>query len=114
MLLTTTAIIKSNGKVLFVDSGYACYEDEMLGVFRKIFSEFDTMEKTVLVTHADVDHCGLLPLFDKVIASKKTANCLINEYHGRDGLELVSGRFSERTDLRKTIRLICKFVLFQK
>ena len=71
---------------MFVDSGYACYRDEMLDVFRKILPEFDSMEKTILVTHADVDHCGLLPLFDKVIASKKTANCLINEYPGRDGL----------------------------
>ena len=104
---SNTIIIKSNGKVLFVDSGYACYEDEMLGVFRKIFSEFDTMEKTVLVTHADVDHCGLLPLFDKVIASKKTANCLINEYHGRDG-------YRESNPLHKPYINICKILTSYK
>lgn len=104
---SNTIIIKSNGKVLFVDSGYACYRDEMLDVFRKILSEFDSMEKTILVTHADVDHCGLLPLFDKVIASKKTANCLINEYHGRDG-------YRESNPLHKPYINICKILTSYK
>ena len=30
---SNTAIIQSNGKVLFVDSGYACYNDEMVEIF---------------------------------------------------------------------------------
>ena len=43
------------------------------------------MEKKVFVTHADLDHCGLLPMFDKVYASKKTAKCLELEYHKGEG-----------------------------
>ena len=104
---SNTIIIKSNGKVLFVDSGYACYRDEMLDVFKKILPDFDNMEKTILVTHADVDHCGLLPLFDKVIASEKTANCLINEYHGRDG-------YRESNPLHKPYINICKILTSYK
>ena len=98
---SNTIIIRSNGKVLFVDSGYACYEEEMLEVFRKILPEFDNMEKTVLVTHADVDHCGLLPLFDKVIASHKTALSLKNEYEGKNG-------YREENPLHKPYINICK------
>ncbi len=100
---SNTIIIKSNGKVLFVDSGYACYSDEMLEVFRKILPDFDTMEKAILVTHADVDHCGLLPLFDKIIASKKTANCLVSEYEGRNG-------YRESNPLHKPYINICKIL----
>ena len=98
---SNTMIIKSNGRVLFVDSGYACYRDEMLDVFRRILPEFDTMEKTILITHADVDHCGLLPLFDKIIASEKTAGCLANEFEGRNG-------YRESEPLHRPYVNICK------
>lgn len=104
---SNTIIIKSNDRVLFVDSGYACYKDEMIDVFKEMLPEFDTMEKTILVTHADVDHCGLLPMFDKVIASKKTANCLINEYEGKDG-------YRESNHLHKPYINICKILTSYK
>ena len=104
---SNTIIIKSNDKVLFVDSGYACYADEMLGIFRRIIPEFDRMEKTILVTHADVDHTGLLPIFDKVITSAKTANCLKKEYEGKDG-------YRESNPLHKPYINICKILTSYK
>ena len=104
---SNTIIIKSNDKVLFVDSGYACYSDEMLEVIRKTLPEFETMEKTILVTHADVDHCGLLPMFDKIIASPKTANCLVNEFEGKNG-------YREENPLHKPYINICKILTSYK
>lgn len=104
---SNTIVIKSNGKYLFVDSGYACYKDEMLDIFRKTVPEFDSMEKTVLVTHADVDHCGLLPIFDNIIASTKTAGCLKNEYEGKNG-------YRESNPLHKPYINICKILTSYK
>ena len=100
---SNTIIIKSNGKYLFVDSGYACYRDEMIEIFKKIIPDFDSIEKTILVTHADVDHCGLLPIFDKIIASPKTARCLEDEFFGRGG-------YRERNPLHKPYINICKIL----
>ena len=100
---SNTIIIKSNDKMLFIDSGYACYKDEMLCVLRKIIPNFDIVKKTVLVTHADVDHCGLLPIFDEIIASPKTALCLKNEYLGNDG-------YREKNPLHKPYINICKIL----
>ena len=40
------------------------------------YRTFDSIKKTILITHADVDHCGLLPVFDEIIASRKTCSCL--------------------------------------
>ncbi|MBE6039035.1 MAG: Zn-dependent hydrolase, partial [Anaerofustis stercorihominis] len=80
---SNTAIIISGSDVLFVDSGYSCYEDEMLKIFRDILPDFDRMKKRILITHADVDHCGLLHLFDEVIASEKSRECLSLEYEGK-------------------------------
>ena len=100
---SNTIVIKSNGKVLFVDSGYACYREEMLEVIKKIVPDFESIKKTILVTHADVDHCGLLPLFDEIIASPKTALCLKNEYLGNDG-------YREKNPLHKPYINICKIL----
>ena len=104
---SNTIIIKSGDQVLFVDSGYACYREEMLTVFRRILPDFDSMKKTILVTHADVDHCGLLPLFDEVLASPRTAECLRNEFMGNDG-------FREKNPLHKPYINICKILTSYK
>ncbi len=104
---SNTIIIKSNDKVLFVDTGYACYSEEMTAIFKKILPDFENMEKTVLITHADVDHCGLLPIFDKVIASTKTARCLKNEYDGKNG-------YREENPLHKPYINICKILTSYK
>ncbi len=98
---SNTIIIKSNGKLLFIDCGYACYRDEMLEIFERIIPDFSEQKKSILVTHADVDHCGLLPLFDEIIASSKTAACLKNEFLGNDG-------FREKNPLHKPYINICK------
>ena len=98
---SNTAIIKSCGEYLFVDTGYACYKDEMLRLFRSIIPDFDNITKKAFVTHADVDHCGLLPLFDTVYASARTAKCLTLESSGDDG-------FRERNPLHKPYIRICK------
>ncbi|MBP3369839.1 MAG: MBL fold metallo-hydrolase [Clostridia bacterium] len=104
---SNTIIIKSNDKVLFVDSGYACYREEMLEVLHKVIPNFDEIKKTILVTHADVDHCGLLPIFDEIIASPKTAACLKNEYLGNDG-------YREKNPLHKPYINICKILTSYK
>ncbi len=82
---SNTAIIKSCGEVLFVDCGYALYKEEMIAVFNKLVPWFNSMKKRIIVTHADLDHCGLLPMFDEIIASPKTAECLRLEYEQNSG-----------------------------
>lgn len=100
---SNTMIIKSQGDYLFVDSGYACYKNEMLNIFEKIIPEFNKLNKKILITHADVDHCGLLPIFDQIITNEKTALCLENEYNGLDG-------YREENPLHKPYINVCKIL----
>lgn len=83
---SNTAIIKSYDKYLFIDTGYAYYKDEMLSILRNLIPDFDSINKTCVLTHIDVDHVGLLPLFDTVYASKKSRDSLIEEFAGLDGM----------------------------
>ena len=98
---SNTAILRSRNETLFIDCGYALYREEMTALFRELLPEWDTMKKTVLITHADVDHCGLLSLFDEVLASEKSRECLALEYEGKNG-------FREQNPLHRPYVNICK------
>ena len=98
---SNTAIIKSGDEVLFVDTGYACYREEMCALLEGLVPGFDGMRKSVLVTHADVDHCGLLPIFDEIITSHRSAQCLRSEYDGAYG-------YREQNPLHRPYINICK------
>ena len=102
---SNTMIIQSGDEYLFVDSGYALYKEEMIAVFRRLIPRWDDMKKRIFITHADVDHCGLLPLFDEIIASRKSKECLELEYKGEGG-------FREKNYLHKPYVNICKAVTF--
>ena len=104
---SNTTIIKSCGKVLFVDTGYACYREEMFPILEELVPGFQDMKKTVLITHADLDHCGLLPEFDEVIASHKSAECIRSEYAGEEG-------YREKLPLHKPYVNICKILTSYK
>ena len=104
---SNTAIIRSGEDYLFIDSGYACYKDEMLKIFRSIIPDFDRIYKRILITHADVDHCGLLDIFDEIIASVKSKECLTLEFNGNDG-------YREQNHLHKPYIKICKALTLYK
>ncbi len=101
------AIILSEGKCLFVDTGYAYCAEEMKKLFSKLIPEFEDMKKEVFITHADVDHCGLLPYFDTVYASEESAKCLKMEYE-------TGGGFREKNPLHKPYIQICKILTSYK
>ena len=100
---SNTAIIESMGEYLFVDSGYALYATEMTALFRELIPGYDQMKKRILLTHADVDHVGLLPLFDEVLTGKKSARCLQLEFEGKNG-------FREQNPLHRPYINMCKIL----
>ena len=98
---SNTAIVESLGERIFIDSGYACYKEEMLKLFKRLVPDFKN--EKILLTHADVDHAGLLGEFSQVIASQRTAECLIAESEGLAG-------FRESNVLHKPYINICKIL----
>ena len=100
---SNTAVIKSGDEFLCVDSGYACYREEMLRILREAVPGFDNARKRLLLTHADVDHCGLMDVFDEIIVSSRSARSLRNEYLGENG-------FRESNPLHRPYVNICKIL----
>ena len=100
---SNTAVIKSHGEFLCVDSGYACYREEMRRILCDGIPGFATSHKRLLLTHADVDHCGLMDMFDEIIVSSRSAESLCSEYRGENG-------FRERNPLHRPYINICKIL----
>ena len=73
-----TILNKGQG-LLFVDACFACYRSEVIETLNGIFPDWQQQEKTLLLTHSDVDHAGLLDLFDKVILTEEAAIDFANE-----------------------------------
>ena len=80
---SNTTILQSGGEFLFIDTGYGVYEPEMRQIFDVITGGFDQIRKRALLTHADVDHVGLLHLFDEIYTSDKSKKSLELEYRGK-------------------------------
>lgn len=74
-------IFQSGDELLFIDTGFAIYADEMMEIFKGLFENFSSMKKTILLTHADVDHCGLLSILTdaKILVNEKTAKSLMKQ-----------------------------------
>lgn len=98
---SNTAVIMCENDFLLIDSGYACYKGEMYDILSNIIPGFEKREKKAFITHADVDHCGLLPFFNKVYASKRSAKCLRLECEEKGG-------FREQNRIHKPYITICK------
>ena len=98
---SNTTIIESDGQRVFIDSGYACYKNEMLDLIKKLIPDFKTRKETLIITHADVDHCGLLNEFDEIVVSQRSFESLNAETDKKAG-------FRERNYLHLPYVNICK------
>ena len=100
---SNTAVIRSHGALLCIDSGYACYREETMQALEAAIPGFQRMPKRLLLTHADVDHCGMMNDFDEVIVSHRSARSLTSEACGENG-------FREQNPLHKPYINICKIL----
>lgn len=94
---SNTYIFDTPNETIFIDTGYAVYADEMLKIFRSILPCFDTKPIKIYITHADVDHCGLLSKLTRaeIIINSKSAQSLQRQMRGmpdnRENTELHLG-----------------------
>ena len=92
---SNTYIFDSGDELLFIDTGFAVYAEEMRRIFLTLFPDFDKRKKRVYITHADVDHCGLLSEFEDALitVNKKSAESFQRQSEGLPD-------YRENTELR--------------
>jgi glyoxylase-like metal-dependent hydrolase (beta-lactamase superfamily II) len=72
---SNTYLLVAPGELLMLDTGYTIYTDELLRVVKSLVPDWEARTKKVYITHADVDHCGLLSQLKdtKIIVNQKSA-----------------------------------------
>lgn len=72
---SNTSVLLSPGELAMIDTGYAVYTEEMLRVLREQVPDWASRRKRIYITHADVDHCGLLPFIPdaEIVVNRKSA-----------------------------------------
>jgi glyoxylase-like metal-dependent hydrolase (beta-lactamase superfamily II) len=81
---SNTYVFDTNKELILIDTGYAIYATEMFGVFDRIFPDWKRRIKKIFISHADVDHCGLLSKLSavKIGLNQKSADSLLRQYQG--------------------------------
>ncbi len=72
---SNTYILKHEDELLFIDCGFACYKEEMLSIIQSLVGDLSQYRTSCAITHSDIDHTGLLDIFDRVYL---TESCLEN------------------------------------
>ncbi|WP_312645090.1 MBL fold metallo-hydrolase [Hydrogenoanaerobacterium sp.] len=57
---SNTYVLETQDELVLIDTGFAVYAREMLALLRRLFPDWAQRKKRIFITHADVDHCGLL------------------------------------------------------
>jgi glyoxylase-like metal-dependent hydrolase (beta-lactamase superfamily II) len=81
---SNTYVFDTPSGLVLIDSGYAIYANEMLKVLNHLFPDWETRSKRIYITHADVDHCGLLSKFKdaEIFVNQKSAASLLRQAQG--------------------------------
>lgn len=63
-------VIASKKGYVCVDSGFAIYKEEMVKLLSVMFEDFCSKPKSLIVTHPDIDHLGMVSLFDTIYVNR--------------------------------------------
>jgi len=72
---SNTYVLVADDELVLIDTGYSIYADELLKVLQRLIPDWEKKDRRVYITHADVDHCGLLYKLDgaQIIVNEKSA-----------------------------------------
>lgn len=81
---SNTYVMETQEELVLVDTGYTVYSDEMFEIFNILFKDWENRIKRVYISHADVDHCGLLSKlkYAEICLNQKSADNLARQYKG--------------------------------
>ena len=79
-----------NKELLFVDSGFSCYREELLHTIHALFPDFEKRKKDLFLTHLDMDHSGAADLFDHVYLSQRSYDNFVLEHEGKENFRAMN------------------------
>ncbi|HAN20110.1 MAG: MBL fold hydrolase [Clostridiales bacterium GWF2_36_10] len=102
---SNTYLLVSLDELVMIDTGYAIFADEIEKVIKSLIPDFDKRIKKIYITHADVDHCGLLYKLDnaQIFVNQKSAENFDKQLKGLPD-------FREQTELHLGYNKISRII----
>ncbi|SHI23264.1 Glyoxylase, beta-lactamase superfamily II [Sporobacter termitidis DSM 10068] len=81
---SNTYVFVTPSELVLIDSGYTIYAREMLDILNRLIDDFERRPKRVYITHADVDHCGMLSKFKnaEIVMNQKSYDSIVRQRAG--------------------------------
>ncbi len=76
-------IVKKDNNLMFIDSGFRTYINEMITLLTHLIPNFESMHKELIITHPDIDHCGMMELFDAIYVSQDSYDNFLLENNNK-------------------------------
>lgn len=99
---STTYVLESDEEQLFVDGGFSCFSDAMMRIVDSACPARGR-RRVLAITHSDVDHTGLWPFFDRILASGAAADDIRRQHEGGPALREADPRHAPYYRLSKAI-----------
>jgi glyoxylase-like metal-dependent hydrolase (beta-lactamase superfamily II) len=82
---SNTYVLDSQEELVLIDTGYAVYSEELMKVLDNLCPGWKGRCRRVLITHADVDHCGMLSKLEdvRICMNRKSAASLERQISGK-------------------------------
>jgi len=82
---SNTYVLETKDELVLIDTGFAVYAREMLKLVHQLFPDWNNKKKRIYITHADVDHCGLLSVITdaEIWLNRKSADSLRLQYQNQ-------------------------------
>ncbi|NMD37204.1 MAG: ACT domain-containing protein [Christensenellaceae bacterium] len=81
---SNTFIFENDKELMFIDSGFSCFESELFDVVERIIPNYENMKKSLYLSHGDIDHSGLAHLFDRVYTTQSNYNNFLHQHQNKD------------------------------
>lgn len=81
---STVYVLESKDSLLFVDGGFPCYSAVTFDFISARIHNFHSKDRSLFLTHPDLDHIGLVPYFNRVLLSGTSYDDLLAESEGKE------------------------------
>ena len=106
---SNTYILEGTDEIILIDTGFAIYAKELEICITRILGNWQAKLKRVYITHADIDHCGMLSQLRDIkihLNRKSAANFMLQLTHQPDYRE----KKGEHSGYSRLSRIISNYI----
>lgn len=79
---SNVCLLRSGSDLLVFDGGFASYKEETLRLIKALCPGFGFLKRSLVLTHADIDHVGIAEYFPEIYVSQKCFDNFISDSSG--------------------------------